>query len=179
MERSVLLQILEKLKDLEYCFFAGTAVAAYSNGKRQPGDLDILVHEKDIDKFAQRMGCKAEKRIIKKANFIIEDYGFETIFLGQQIEAVSGFPKRRMETIKMQKTFKNKVKMTYLGCEVFLTPIEELLAHKAFLHRDKDINDLILLKGNPINSDLVKEFAEDWGDKEGILSVLRKIGYNL
>jgi len=47
------------------------------------------------------------------------------------------------------------------------------------MHRDKDLLDLELLKNNPINSRLVKEFANDWGNKEKIINLLKKIGYKI
>lgn len=182
MEKEILIKLKEKLQGLNWCFTAGLALKIYTNRKRKVRDIDILV--KEIDVFAKRLGCKAHKRKFKKATFIVEDYGFQTKFLGKEIEASSGFPFWRMQNKTIEKVYKNKVKKNFLGVEVFVEPIEELIVHKADMAREKDINDLKLLKKTilkerKINVNLLREFARDWQNYDKIMQTLRKIGYNL
>ncbi|MCX6741742.1 MAG: hypothetical protein NTX24_01025 [Candidatus Pacearchaeota archaeon] len=169
--------LMEKLRDLNYCFISGTAVSVYSDGKREAKDLDIVLDSKDIDTFAERMGCTPNKRITSKGNFLTEDYVFETDFSGLSIEAIS--TEKGKQTTKMQKTFEHKVKKKYLGEEIYVTPIEELVSQKAFTHRDKDLADLELLKNIPLNQNLLLEFVKEWGNSEEIINLLKQIGFKI
>ena len=179
MDKEVFLEVLEKLKDLDYIFFSGTAASIYTEGKREAGDIDIIVHKKDIDKFAERMGTKVKKRLFDKDGFSGVDYGFVINFKGQEIEATNGYPRARMASGSFEKLFKRRVKKIFLGKEVFVEPIEELIAQKAFMHREKDLADLKLLLNQKIDKDFVIELAKDWGKKQEILNLLRGIGYKV
>jgi hypothetical protein len=170
-------RLMEKLKDLDYCFISGTAVSIYSDGKREPRDLDIVIDPKDIETFAERMGCTPNKRITSKGKFVTGDYSFETNFLGLSIEAIS--TEKGKQTTKIQKTFEHKVKKKYLGEEIYVTPIEELVSQKAFTHRDKDLADLELLKNIPLNQNLLLEFVKEWGNSEEIINLLKQIGFQI
>src|SRR3989338_6623994 len=179
MKKEVFGDLSEKLKGIDYFFISGMSVAIYSKGKREPGDIDIAINEKDIDKFAKSLGVKAEKRVTNKGTFIIDDYGFITNFKGQIVEATSGYPKKRMSEGKFNKLFSMKVKKDYLNKEVFVEPIEELLTQKAFMHREKDIRDLRLLKNIKFNKRRAIELAEDKGNKEEIFHLLKNEGFDL
>jgi len=179
MEKEIFLEVLEKLKDLDYLFFSGTAMQIYTEGKREAGDIDVIVHKKDINKFAERMNTKVIKRFFDKGTFFGDDYGFVINFKGQEVEATNGYPRERMAKGTFNKLFKRKVRKIFLGKEVFVEPIEELIAQKAFMHREKDILDLNLLLNQKIDKDFVIELAEDWGKKREILALLRRIGYKL
>ncbi len=179
MKEEIFLEVLEKLKGLNYLFFSGLAVFFYSGGKREAGDIDIIVHGKDINKFAERIGAKVEKRIINKGTFFVDDYGFVINFKGQEIEVTNGYPRERMAKGSFDKLFKRKVKKIFLGKEIFLEPVEELIVQKAFMHREKDIADLKLLLSQKIDKNFLTELAEDWEKKQEILEVLRGIGYRV
>jgi hypothetical protein len=169
MKKEVFEKLIKKLEGLEYCFISGFAIHIY-NRKKKFKDIDIVFNWKDVDKFAERMGCEAANRHVVKGGFAEDDYGFETNFLGQPIEAVA--------IKRLKRIFKHRVKKIYLGKEIYVAPIEEILALKAFLHRDKDISDLKLLKNQHINPELLKKFAEDWGKEKSIIKLLKKVGYN-
>jgi len=72
-----------------------------------------------------------------------------------------------------------KVKKIYLGEEVFVEPIEELLTQKAFMSREKDIADLRLLKEIGFEKEKLIELAQDKGEIEKIISVLRSCGFEI
>lgn len=171
-------KLLEKLDGLNYCFFSGFVMFYYTNGKRPFNDIDILIDEKDIDKLAKRFGTNAEKRIIAKGNLVIEDYGFETNFLGWQIEVVTSRPGNKKEKDKVSFILKNKEKKEYENLKIFLEPLEELLARKSFFHRDKDINDLKLINDKKINISLLKKFAKNWGNEDNIFKTIKMLGFN-
>jgi len=179
MKKEIFLEVLEKLKGLDYIFFSGMAVSIYSEGKREAGDIDVIVHEKDINQFAKRMGTKVKKRFFDKGTFFGEDYGFVIDFKGQEVEATNGYPRERMAKGTFDKLFKKRVKKMFLGKEVFVEPIEELIAQKAFMHREKDLADLKLLVNQKIDKEFVIELAEDWGNKQEILKLLRGVGYKV
>src|SRR3989338_11355401 len=141
MEKETFNKLLDLLKEIDYFFISGMCVAIYSKGRRTPEDIDIVVHEKDIDRFAKLLGAKAERRLINKGTFIVEDYGFVIDFKGQIIEVTSGYPRKRVSENTFNKLFNMKAKKKYLGRDVFVEPIEELLTQKAFMHRKKDIID--------------------------------------
>ncbi|MBU3912787.1 MAG: hypothetical protein KKE50_01700 [Nanoarchaeota archaeon] len=177
MKEEIFLEVLKKLNGLNYLFFSGMAVSVYTEGKREAGDTDVIVHKKDINKFAKRMGTKVKKRFFDKGTFFGEDYGFVIDFKGQEVEATNGYPRERMAKGTFDKLFKRKVRKIFLGKEVFIEPIEELIVQKAFMHREKDLADLKLLLNQKIDKDFVIELAEDWGKKQEILKVLKEIGY--
>jgi len=51
MDINIFGEILDNLKDINYFFISGMSVAIHSCGKRMLGDLDIAVHENDIELF--------------------------------------------------------------------------------------------------------------------------------
>ena len=173
MKKKIFEQLLDLLQGIDYFFISGMSVAIYSEGRRTPGDIDIAVHEKEIDRFAQLLGAKAERRFIHKGTFVVEDYGFVVDFQGQMIEVTSEYPKKRVSEHTFNRLFRMKSQKNYLGREVFVEPIEELLTQKAFMHRGKDIVDLRLLKNIPFDKKRVRAFTEDKGNNEEILKVLR------
>lgn len=179
MKKEIFLEVLEKLKGLDYVFFSGMAVSIYSGGKREAGDIDVIVHKKDINQFAKRMGTRVNKRFFDKGTFFGDDYGFVIDFKGQEVEATNGYPRERMASGSFEKLFKKRVKKMFLGKEVFVEPIEELIVQKAFMHRDKDLIDLKLLLSQKFDKDFLIELAEDWGKKQEVLKVLRKVGYKV
>ncbi len=84
-----------------------------------------------------------------------------------------------MNESTFNKLFDKKVKAKYLGFEVYVEPIEELLVGRAFMHREKDLNDLELLKNCKFDNNKIKELAEEWGDAKNTLKTLKEKGYNI
>ncbi len=179
MNRQKIAELIKKLSGLNWCFFSGFALEIYTKGKREAKDLDILVALKDINIFAKRLNCQAHHRHFKKFNFFVDDYGFETKFLGLEIEVSSGFPKRRLNNGSINKVFQNKIYKKYQGIEVYLEPLEEIIVHKADMFRPKDIKDLKMIKNRKINWLLLKELAKDYGKYRKIMNNLQKIGYKI
>lgn len=181
MNKETFLIIVEKLKGLSYVFFGGFAVQIYSNEKRKAKDLDIFMPKADLKEFAKRIGSKVKRRkVVKENGSVINDYGFEKIFLDQPIEGVTIIPGNKKEENHLNRSLKYKLKKRYLNEEIYLTPIEELIAGKFALHRDKDIADLEVLKNIHLKTDLVKKFAQDWRvPPNNILDFLKKKGFQL
>lgn len=179
MDKNILEKITEKLRGLNWFAFSGFAVEVYSNGKRKARDIDLVLFEKEIDIFAKRIGVCAKNRKIDKKNFFVEDYGFETEFEGQAVEATNGYPIKRVKEKTFNKLFERKIKIQYLGCEVYLAPIEELIVGKAYMARKKDLKDLKLFKNEKIDIKFLHELANDWNNYDKIVSVLREVGYSI
>ncbi len=169
--------LIEKLEGLDWCFFSGFAVKLYADRKRKCGDLDIMVRNEDLHKFAKRLGTEVRRRTEKKDTFRLNDIGFETDFKGLDIEATSGFPRKRFKEKLLGKVFKKSVKKNFFGETVYLTPIEDLIVHKASMLRVKDRKDLKLLKNEEYDTGFIKELAEDWGESKRILENLTKVGF--
>ena len=179
MKQEAFFKLLEKLNGIDYFFLSGLSVAIHTGGKREPQDIDIAVNEKDIDKFTNLLGVSAHSRTIDKGTFQVNDFGLETIFEGQKIEVSTGYPVKRKENNTFNKLFKLKKKATFLGKQVFVEPIEELITQKAFMHREKDIRDLELLKDLKYDQTLLLELAEDKGNSKEIFEVLKKVGFKV
>lgn len=141
--------------------------------------MDILVSKKEIDEVADLFGTSAQYRKFKKADFYVDDYAFEVVFNGLKLEVSSGFPPKRIREGTIKKVFDNKVSKAYQGVDIFVIPIEELIVHKAVMHRPKDIRDLKLLKSNQYSSLFLKELAIDWGKKKEVCNVLTEVGYKI
>lgn len=175
MDFLIFKEILEKLEDINYFFISGLSVAIHTKGKRIPDDIDIAVHPDDIDKFAKKLGTKAHKRDIDKRTFVVDDYGFEVNYKGQMVECTTGYPARRIKENTFNKLFDLKIKTKYQGCVVYVEPVEELVNQKAFMHREKDLNDLELLKNLQLNKELFQELSIDKGNLMEILPVVKSI----
>jgi hypothetical protein len=180
MNKQLLKELTKKLEGLKWCFLSGTALSVYSHNKRVMGDIDILLsNKKDLDIFAKRINCKAEKREIKKGEFLLKDCGFETNFSGVSLDVVTNFPNNSIQINIIKKIFGNLEKRYFLGQQIFLVPIEGLIVQKATMGRDKDFKDLELLKNFAFNKKLIKEFLNLWGNKEKPVHLLKKIGYKI
>lgn len=178
MDKKTFSEILEKLEGLDYFFISGFAVEVYTNGKRKARDLDVVIRKQDADVFAERLGCKAVPRRIEKQDFVIMDYGFETDFKGQVIEAITKYATYGMEK-DPDRLFKLRAKKNYLGLEFFVEPIEMLVVHKAMLHRPKDIEDLKLLAGQKLNVELLREMANKRCDWKTLMKTLKELNYKV
>ncbi len=177
-KKKAILSLIDSLKDLDYFIFAGFAVYFHTEGKRGFEDIDILFKYEDLIKFAKRVGGKPKKRKIKKGDFITEDYFLCINYKGQEIEAIGILPDKEKEIESFEKQFKNRERVDFFGKDLFLSPKEGTIVHKAIVGRKKDIDDLILLKGN-INADLLKEIAILRGEHDKVIKALTELGYNL
>ena len=174
MNIEVFKEILGKLEGLNYFFMSGLSVAVRTKGIRIPGDIDIVIHSNDIDVFATRLGTEALNRVINKGTFVINDFGFEIEYKGQMVECTTGYPPKRIQDGTFNKLFELKNKAIYLGQEVFIEPLEELINQKAFMGREKDLNDLELLRGKHFDKELFTEISIDKGNVEIVLPVVKK-----
>jgi hypothetical protein len=177
MEEKAFVELMKNLEDLDYFFLSGFATHILTEGKRAFNDFDIAINEKDIEKFAKRVNAKVIKRNIDKETFLVDDFGFETVFNGLNIECTSGYPKCRMQNNTFNNLFSLRLKKRFMDKEVYVAPVEEMLVQKAYMHREKDLKDLQLFKGISFNKKLVNELAEDWGEKEKIIAVLKQAGF--
>lgn len=172
-------KLINLLKDVDYFFISGFTVNIYTNKKRGFNDLDIVVKIKDIQKFANRLGCVARRRSIDKGTFIVDDFGFECKVGDLQVEVTSGYPPNRIKDSSFDKLFKKKVTKKYLGKLIFVAPIEEIIAYKALTFREKDRKDLILLKSKKIDLLILKEISRDLTSEKIIYNNLNSLGYKL
>lgn len=171
MNSIVFKEILTMLEGLEYFFISGLAVSIYSEGKRLPGDIDIAIAKKDIDIFASRLGTVAQNRRIDKGTFVVEDYGFEINYHGQMVECTSGYPIKRVIDGTFDKLFDRRLKKKYFKNDVYVEPLEELINQKIFMNRDKDKNDVALLKDFVLDRNLFEEICNDKGNAKQVLGV--------
>jgi len=179
MNKESFYKLIENLKDIDYFFISGFAVHVLSEGKRSFHDFDIAISEKDIERFASRVNAIVNKRLINKGTFIVDDCGFEVSFEGIDIECTSGYPKLRVVDKKFDKLFFMKLKKNFLGRDIYIAPIKEIIVQKAFMYREKDIEDLKLLRNLDFSNSLVSEIAVDWGDRERIFKNLQAVGFAL
>ncbi len=179
MNKEALVEILSKLRGLDYFFISGLSVAIWTEGKRIPGDIDIVVSFKDIDIFADRLGTVAKDRKIDKGTFVVNDYGFEIDYKGKVVECTTGYPPKRIKDGTFNKLFDKKIKSRYLDQEVYVEPLEELVNQKAFMGRKKDLNDLELLRGKTIDKKLFMEISKDKGNMEKVLPVVKRYFDNI
>lgn len=176
MNKKALLQITKKLDGIEYAFISGFAVEILTNGKRKAEDVDIVVLPGNIDEIARRFNCKVEERTVSKGDWKdVKDRSFRTICEGQNVEVVTDISKA--EGIK--RLLKNKVKRIYHGVEVYITPVEELVVHKASMMREKDISDLKLLSGNNINLKLLRELSKNRIEYDKLIKILEEFKFDL
>lgn len=179
MNKEVFREILDKLEGLDYFFISGLSVAIWTEGKRIPVDIDIVVRSKDVDIFADRLGTVAKDRTIDKGTFVVNDYGFEIDYKGQMIECTTGYPPKRIQEGTFNKLFDKRIKTSYLDQEVYVEPLVELVNQKAFMGRKKDLNDLELLRGKTLDGELFMEISNDKGNLDKVLPVVKKYFNNI
>lgn len=162
MDPETMSAVTAQLDGLTWCLFSGAAAAVYAGDERAIGDLDIGLAGDDIDTFADRLGATVEHRSFEKNGKQIEDEGFTTTFNGVEIEAVTGFPRSRVEDGTFQNVFEHRTPATFHGQQVYLSPIEDLFILKAYLFREKDRADLERLNDHPFDRQLLLAFLADW-----------------
>lgn len=171
--------IKEKLKGIPWAIFAGTAVEIYTNGKRIGNDIDIIVPDDAIDEVAKRFNVKPVLETREKGGVkIVNDYYIETKINGTPVEFVGKTEKLIIDgyeddrgyelTKNLRETLFPKVKRkTYLGVEVFVVPIEELLVQKMLFNRSgkwQDENDVkLLLEIKKVDEEALLKAMDRWG----------------
>lgn len=175
----ILNELLKKLKGLRWFIISGFAIEIYTKGKRRSDDIDLVVHEKDLEEFARRVGSKIKKRDLTKEGYVIQDLAIEFKIKEKEIEVTGGYPKERMINKTFDKLFDKKIRKDYKNFKLWVCPIEELIVLKASLRREKDLDDLRLLKDFKYDPNFVKEVAKDCGAEGRVLDVLNKEGYEI
>jgi predicted nucleotidyltransferase len=180
MDKQSFSKLTDKLEGLDWFIFSGVAVRIYSETDRKYDDIDLVVRDSDIDKFARRLDAEVKDRDFVKQGNHITDRAFETTFNDIKVEVTTGFPNKRLEEGTLDKIFDNTQEMDFIGQKVMVEPLEELLVHKAKISRDKDRKDLRLLNDLEFEEGFVLELIEDWGlEKERILKILRTEGLEI
>lgn len=175
----VLNKLTKLLEGLEWFVISGFAVEVYTDGKRKSDDIDLVVSEKDIGVFAKRTNSAIRKRFFTKGSYVVKDTAVETEIFGKSIEATSGYPFIRLKNETFSKLFQKKNRIFYKGARIFVAPIEEIIVLKAIIKREKDINDLILLRNKVYNKELIKELAKDCKKQKQVIEVLNKLDFNI
>ena len=178
-EKEIFIELLKKLKGLDWFLIGGFFMEVVTNGKRKGRDIDLVIHKNDIDEFARRLNVKAQQRKLIKNGYVIEDYAIKTKFFGRNIEVTCGYPKKRVLGEMFDKLFEKKIKKKYYGLKFFIAPLEEIIVLKAVLFRQKDIDDLILLKRFKVNYEFLRELSEDQSAWKKVKTNLLKIGYKI
>ena len=165
--------IAEKLKNVPWAIFSGTAVEIYTEGKRMGNDIDIVVPPDMIDETAKRFNANPVLETRGKERVeIINDYHVETEVEGVPVEFVGKTEKfiiNEKEYIPFFKTdlLQRRKKVKYKGVDVFLVPREEILVQKIIFNRSgqwQDEEDLkLLLKDYKIDESALELAFKIWG----------------
>jgi len=166
--------IAGKLEGIPWAIFAGTAVEIYTEGKRIGNDIDIIVPDDSIDEVGKRFNAVPVLETREKGGVkIINDYHIETAIEGVPVEFIGKTEKLIIDgceygsTKNLRETLFPKVeKKTYLGVEVFVVPIEELLVQKMLFNRSgkwQDENDVkLLLKIKDVDEKALIKTLDRW-----------------
>lgn len=171
--------IAEKLKGIPWLIYSGTAVEIFTGGKRKGRDIDVIVSPEKIDEVGRRFGVQPILKSREKENIkIVNDYHIETEVAGFPVEfigktekfIIDGEEYNPASSENFRKLFQKAQKVKYLGVEVFVTPLEEILAQKLIWNRKGDWHDeedVKLLKSHKISLQLLKKAFKRWGVSEG------------
>ncbi len=175
MKEDAIIEIIEKLENLDYFFFSGFAIYIYTKGKRK--FQDILLTFDDLKELAKRLSVKVEKRLIKKGNFSTETYNFKTNYKGQEIDAVT-YNLNTSDKINCLLQLKKKTKAEISGKNIFLEPIEGILIHKITMSRENEDLKLLSKHIKKINLKFLKELS-DYSEipYENIISKLKDFDF--
>jgi len=141
--------ISQKLKGIKWIIFSGTAIEIYTNGKREGDDIDILVPWDKIDEVAKRFDTTPKLRTFKKGHIdFINDHYAKTVIDGIQVEILGKTEKiiingKECKILQsLAKSFsKRGMKKRYLGVNIFVDRVEEIIASKMVLDRPEDLKD--------------------------------------
>ena len=164
-KKKALEMISKRLKDIPWAIFAGTAVEIYTKGKRRGNDIDIIVPGDKIDEVAKRFNAEVILETRKKGNVkLVNDYHIEiTIcgilveFVGKTEKIIIGGKQYNSTQDLRRKLFRKAKKRKYLGVNVFVLPVEEILVSKMLFNRSGEWQDKedvkLLLKTKKIKID--------------------------
>lgn len=170
--------VSEKLHDVPWVIFSGMAVEIYSHGERKANDIDIIVNgKKAIDEVGRRFNVKPILETkIKSHVHIINDYCVETKIAGTDVEFVGEKEAIMINGVRYSSTknkdilFKTMNKVRYLGEEVFVVSIEELLVQKILFNRSGEWQDKedvsLILKYQKVDLEKLKISLKRWGVSE-------------
>jgi len=176
-KKKALGMISQKLKGIKWAIFSGTAIEAYTNGKREGKDIDILVPWDKIDEVAKRFDTTVKLRTFRKGNIeFINDRYMETVVDDIPVEIlgktekiiISGKQSKIMQSLA--ETFSEiTMKKKYLGIDIFVERVEEIIASKMVLDRredlkdEKDISLLLKEKSIKVNKKYLIRALNRWG----------------
>ena len=167
--------ISQKLKGIPWAIFSGTAIEIYSKGKRKGNDIDIIVPGDKIEEVAKRFDVKPVLKTHEGGGVkFVNDYHVRMIIDGVEVEFVGKTEKIiiNREVYKPTQDFKKKFftrikKKKYLGVNVFVAPVEEILTQKMIFDRSgkwQDKEDVkLLLKIKKINKQAFIRAMDRWG----------------
>lgn len=180
--------IAEKLKDIPWAIFSGTAIEIYTKGKRKGNDIDIIVPGDKIDEVGKRFKVKPILETRESGGVkLINDYHINTMIDGIEVEFVGKTEKTIVngEIYKSTQDLKRRLfakvkKKKYLGVNVFVVPVEEILTQKMIFDRSgiwQDRKDVkMLLATEKINKKALIRAMDRWGvKKKKQKTFLRKI----
>jgi len=171
-KRKALEIISKKLKDIPWTIYSGTAVEIFTKGKRKGRDIDVIVPPDKIDEVGRRFNAKPILETREKGEIeIVNDYHIETKIAGIPVEfigktekfIIDGEEYNPASPENSKKLFEKVKKKKYLGVEIFVIPMEEILAQKMIWRRTGDKEDMELLKNQRISRKLLIEALHRWG----------------
>lgn len=182
--------ISKKLEGIPWAVFGGTAVEIYTKGERRGNDIDIVVPPDKIEVIGKIFGKKPVTRTRKKDRVqIIGDTFVETEIEGVPVEFVGKTEKIIVDSHRydtgseaMENLFARVETKRYLGVEIKVVPVAEVLVQKMIFDRSgkwQDREDVKMLAGigGCSKKDLVRA-ARRWGvsseKEEEFLRVLLK-----
>jgi len=174
-KKKVLKIIAEKLKDIPWAIFSGTAIEIYTKGKRKGNDIDIIVPGDKIDEVGRRFKMKPVLETREGGGVkLINDYHINTMVDGVEVEFVGKTEKiiidgqvyRSTQDLK-RRLFTKVKRKKYLGVNVFVVPVEEILTQKMIFDRSgiwQDREDVrLLLATERINRKALIRAFNRWG----------------
>jgi len=180
--------IAEKLKDIPWAIFSGTAIEIYTKGKRKGNDIDIIVPGDKIDEVGKRFKVKPILETRESGGVkLINDYHINAMIDGIEVEFVGKTEKTIVngEIYKSTQDLKRRLfakvkKKKYLGVNVFVVSVEEILTQKMIFDRSgiwQDRKDVkMLLATEKINKKALIRAMDRWGvKKKKQKTFLRKI----
>lgn len=167
--------IAEKLKGIPWAIYSGTAVEIFTSGKRKGRDIDVIVSPDKMDEVGRRFGVRPILETRGSENIkTVNNYHIETEIAGIPVEfigktekfIINGEEYHPASLKNFRKLFQKVRKAKYLGVEVFVVSLEEILAQKLIWNRKGDWNDeedVKLLRRHKISRQLLIGAFERWG----------------
>ncbi len=143
---------LLKLEKIQYQIVGGFA-AHLHGGSRAVADIDLYITQEDADKLLPHVLPFVSKPLqhYREEGWDLEY--FQLIYHSQKIEiglspATKIYSSESNQWIDLPINYQSSVHKSYCGIEVFVMPIQDLVAYKSILARDVDwidINELTSL----------------------------------